>query len=213
MTFWVAFETILETVSEADPPRKGPRWAHAGHQELQSPKKLHVKTKTWNHRQFSKVCGVRRPHRRAFGSSERKKERLPRGTQRIPKLWKRNSKLTPLFFFLQNKIWANCGCYFEARILSKTGTIFEFVFGLFFVNFWNPCARQIPACCPGTCRESQPAWLQARTILIFNITIRIWQALVHALANYGLIGFVWPWRLFSTLGSTPVDCLPWEDHC
>ena len=42
MTFWVAFETILETVSEVDPPRKGPRWAHAGHQELQSPKKLHV---------------------------------------------------------------------------------------------------------------------------------------------------------------------------
>jgi hypothetical protein len=42
MTFWVVVGTILETVSEADPPRKGPRWAHAGHQELQSPKKLHV---------------------------------------------------------------------------------------------------------------------------------------------------------------------------
>jgi hypothetical protein len=41
MTFWVAFETILETVSEADPPRKGPRWAHAGHQARASkpPKK------------------------------------------------------------------------------------------------------------------------------------------------------------------------------
>jgi len=86
MTFWVAFETILETVSEVDPPRKGPRWAHAGHQELQSPKKLHVLSKqkpetTDSFRRF--VGSGDLTGEPSEAQKERKKERLP--SQEAPK--------------------------------------------------------------------------------------------------------------------------------
>ena len=41
-TFWTTFGAILGTILGPDRPKKGPRWAQEGYQELQRPKILHL---------------------------------------------------------------------------------------------------------------------------------------------------------------------------
>ena len=80
------FGHILGSILGTDRPKKGPRCAQEGHQELPRTKKLNFQ-KTLKNICFFKVFEIQKLPKRA----SRGPRRLPRGTQRAPKPQKKGS--------------------------------------------------------------------------------------------------------------------------
>ena len=124
------------------------------------------------------------------GEPSEAQKRFPRDTQRVPKLWKRNSKLTSLFFAKYERILG--AVHFGARILSLQ------IWYYIWIRFWIDFGELLePMCSP------DPSMLSRD---VANASL--------ACAGELWLNRFWPWLsfLFSTLESIPMDCSPWEDH-
>ena len=133
-TFWTTFGAILGTILGPDRPKKGPRWAQEGHQELERPKILHLQkpSKTIG---FSRFLGSRGLPREAPEAHE--------GSQEAPKelqdLKNKGSKNEPEKCQFLDQFGAHFGGHFGARMGSKIGPKLVLflgpVFGPVFVDF------------------------------------------------------------------------------
>jgi hypothetical protein len=133
-TFWTTFGAILGTILGPDRPKKGPRWAQEGHQELERPKILHLQkpSKTIG---FSRFLGSRGLPREAPEAHE--------GSQEAPKelqdLKNKGSKNEPEKCQFLEQFWAHFGGNFGARMGSRIGSKLVLflgpVFGPVFLDF------------------------------------------------------------------------------